>query len=77
MVIASENHREFASLIRLWRSVRDLSQVELADLVGQSQRDISRVESSSIIPGKGLVTRLSKHDTNPENNPQMPERYRK
>jgi hypothetical protein len=24
-----------------------------------------------------LITRLTKHDTNPENNPQMPARYRK
>lgn len=27
--------------------------------------------------GGGIVTRLSKHDTNPANNPQPPERYRK
>jgi hypothetical protein len=27
--------------------------------------------------GKGLVTRLAKHDTNPANNPQPPARYRK
>lgn len=27
--------------------------------------------------GGELVTRLSKHDTNPANNPQMPERFRK
>jgi hypothetical protein len=27
--------------------------------------------------GGGLVTRLAKHDTNPANNPQPPERYRK
>ena len=26
--------------------------------------------------GGGIVTRLSKHDTNPANNPQPPERYR-
>jgi hypothetical protein len=26
--------------------------------------------------GGGLVTRLSRHDTNPANNPQMPERFR-
>lgn len=26
--------------------------------------------------GGGLVTRLTKHDTNPANNPQMPERFR-
>ena len=24
-----------------------------------------------------VITRSSKHDTNPEHNPQMPERYRK
>ena len=28
------------------------------------------------LAGGGLVTRLSKHDTNPANNPQPPERYR-
>ena len=27
--------------------------------------------------GGAIVTRLTKHDTNPANNPQMPERYRK
>ena len=27
--------------------------------------------------GRGVITRISKHDTNPEQNPQMPERYRK
>lgn len=27
--------------------------------------------------GDGVITRISKHDTNPEHNPQMPERYRK
>jgi hypothetical protein len=27
--------------------------------------------------GGGLVTRMSKHDTNPANNPQPPARYRK
>lgn len=26
--------------------------------------------------GAGVVTRLAKHDTNPENSPQMPEEYR-
>jgi len=26
--------------------------------------------------GKGLIARLSKHDTNPANNPQPPEKYR-
>ena len=27
--------------------------------------------------GGGVITRISKHDSNPEHNPQMPERYRK
>ena len=27
--------------------------------------------------GRGVITRISKHDTNPEHNPQMPELYRK
>jgi hypothetical protein len=26
--------------------------------------------------GGGVITRISKHDSNPEHNPQMPERYR-
>ena len=26
--------------------------------------------------GAGVVTRLARHDTNPANSPQMPERYR-
>ena len=28
------------------------------------------------LAGAGVVTRLAKHDTNPVNNPQMPEKYR-
>jgi hypothetical protein len=27
--------------------------------------------------GDGVITGISKHDTNPQHNPQMPERYRK
>ena len=27
--------------------------------------------------GRAVITRISKHDSNPEHNPQMPERYRK
>ncbi len=30
-----------------------------------------------VLVGGGLVTRMSKHDTNPANNPQPPARYRK
>ena len=33
---------------------------------------------AALVPlvGAGVVTRLAKHDTNPENSPQMPEKYR-
>lgn len=34
-------------------------------------------EDLKALVGGGMVTRLSKHDTNPANNPQPPERYRK
>lgn len=29
-----------------------------------------------LLIGGGVITRISKHDTNPEHNPQIPERYR-
>ena len=42
-------------------------------------RDKADALESDLQPlvGGGLVTRLAKHDTNPANNPQPPERYRK
>ena len=40
---------------------------EIADAL---ERDLQH------LPGGGLITRMSKHDTNPANNPQPPARYR-
>ncbi len=42
-------------------------------------KDRADALESELLPlvGGGIVNRLSKHDTNPANNPQPPERYRK
>ena len=34
-------------------------------------------EDLKALVGAGIITRMTKHDTNPANNPQPPERYRK
>jgi len=42
------------------------------------EKDKAEALEAELLPlvGKGLVTRLSKHDTNPANNPQPPQQYR-
>lgn len=41
-------------------------------------RDRAEALEAALAPlvGAGIVTRLAKHDTNPANSPQMPEKYR-
>lgn len=50
-------------------------------LEGQEVYDKEKAEAleADLLPlvGKGLISKLTKHDTNPANNPQPPKKYRK
>ena len=45
------------------------------EVYGKEEADALEADLTPLV-GKGLVTRLSKHDTNPANNPQPPKKYR-
>lgn len=45
------------------------------EVYGRAAAEALEAELRPLVGGP-LVTRLSKHDTNPANNPQMPERFR-
>ena len=47
------------------------------DEVYEKERADALEEELKPLVGGGIITRLSKHDTNPANNPQPPKRYRK
>ena len=46
------------------------------EVYAKAKADALEAELTPLVGG-GLITRLSKHDTNPANNPQPPARYRK
>ena len=46
-----------------------------AEVYAKRAADALEAELAPLV-GAGVVTRLAKHDTDPANNPQMPERYR-
>ncbi len=46
------------------------------EVYGKDKADPLKADLQPLVGGE-LVTRLSKHDTNPANNPQPPARYRK
>ena len=50
--------------------------VEGRDVYAKEEADALEAELQPLASGK-LITRLSKYDTNPANNPQPPARYRK
>lgn len=50
--------------------------VEGKEVYPKSQADALESDLQPLVGGE-LVTRMSKHDTNPANNPQPPARYRK
>ena len=50
--------------------------VEGQEVYEKTAADSLEAELQALV-GQGVVTQVAKHDTNPENNPQMPERYRK
>ncbi len=45
------------------------------EVYARDRADALEAELGSLV-GKGVVTRLAKHDTDPANSPQMPEKYR-
>ena len=49
--------------------------VDGAEVYAKRAADALEVELRPLV-GAGVVTRLAKHDTNPANSPQMPEKYR-
>ena len=46
-----------------------------AEVYAKERADALEAELKPLV-GAGVVTRLAKHDTNPANSPQMPEKYR-
>ena len=46
-----------------------------AEVYAKENADALEVALTPLV-GAGVVTRLAKHDTNPANSPQMPEKYR-
>ena len=46
------------------------------EVYAKQQADALEADLQPLVGG-GLITRMSKHDTNPANNPQPPARYRK
>ena len=46
------------------------------ELYSKDEADALEADLETLVGG-GVITRISKHDSNPEHNPQMPERYRK
>jgi hypothetical protein len=47
------------------------------EVYAKEKADALEVDLQPLLQGGGLITRLSKHDTNPANNPQPPAKYRK
>jgi transcriptional regulator with XRE-family HTH domain len=51
--------KPFGEALRRWRSLRRVSQLELALLAGTTQRHLSFVERGRSLPGRGMVVRLA------------------
>jgi len=50
--------------------------VKRREVYSKDEANALEVDLQALVGG-GVITRISKHDTNPEHNPQIPERYRK
>ena len=50
-------------------------QVKGREVYSKDEADALEADLQPLVGG-GVITRISKHDSNPERNPQMPERYR-
>jgi hypothetical protein len=62
-----EKKEKYTKSFTLYAGGREVYDKEIADAL---ERDLQP------LVGSALITRISKHDTNPANNPQVPERYR-
>jgi hypothetical protein len=62
-----EKKEKYTKSFTLYAEGKEVYEKEIADAL---ERDLQP------LVGTALITRMSKHDTNPANNPQMPERYR-
>lgn len=56
----AEGNSRLGRFIRFWRSVRGLSQEELADRLNSSQRHISRLENGSSRPSEAMLEEMSR-----------------
>ncbi len=67
-------HKELANRLREERARRDLTQADLAELVGVSRKTINTVENGVFIPSTVLALRLARAlDTTVESLFQLPE----
>jgi hypothetical protein len=62
-----EKRMKYAKTFTLQVSNQEVYEKDIADALEADLRPLV---------GSGLITSLSRHDTNPENNPQIPPRYR-
>lgn len=58
-VMSAVADHPFGEALRRWRSLRRVSQLELALLAGTTQRHLSFVERGRSVPGRGMVVRLA------------------
>jgi transcriptional regulator with XRE-family HTH domain len=58
-VITGSKPGTFAGALRAWRTRRRVSQLELAERAGTTQRHVSFIESGRSAPGRGMVIRLA------------------
>lgn len=57
--VSTVAHHPFGEALRRWRSLRRVSQLELALQAGTTQRHLSFVERGRSVPGRGMVVRLA------------------
>lgn len=57
--VRAEAIHPFGEALRRWRSLRRISQLELAMRAGTTQRHLSFVERGRSVPGRGMVVRLT------------------
>jgi len=58
-MLTSPHPSDLSARLRLWRSRRRVSQLELALRAGTTQRHVSFIESGHSVPGRELVIRLA------------------
>jgi transcriptional regulator with XRE-family HTH domain len=58
-VAGTPEHSALAAALRAWRQRRRVSQLELAERAGTTQRHVSFIESGRSVPGRAMVVRLA------------------